>query len=150
LEVVLANLARQTRTDVLTALQAGDVTLDKGDAQSKTESILRCIDYSHSNLSPGAQQLLLCLAPFTSVINRNGLPQYTDALRKQPTLSHLPFERWEEVVEEAIHWGLLTPDQVSGYLRLQPVFPYFLKNHWQAPQHAALRPPWKLPFENST
>jgi hypothetical protein len=122
------------------------VTLDKGDAQSKTESILRCIDYSHSNLSPGAQQLLLCLAPFTSVISRKWLPQYIDALRKQSALSHLSFERWEEVVEEAIHWGLLTPDQVSGYLRLQPVFPYFLKNRWQAPQYAALRPAVETAF----
>jgi hypothetical protein len=122
------------------------VTLDKGDAQSKTESILRCIDYSHSNLSPGAQQLLLCLAPFTSVINRDWLPQYTEKLRQQPALSHLPFERWEEVVEEAIHWGLLTPDPVSGYLRLQPVFPYFLKNRWQAPQHAVLKPAVEIAF----
>ena len=69
LEVVLANLAHQTPTEVLAALQAGDVSIDpKSDSQEKTESILRCIDYSHSNLSPEAQQLLLCLAPFTSVI----------------------------------------------------------------------------------
>ena len=77
LEVVLANLARQTPTEVLSALQAGDVSLDKGNAQKKTESILRCIDYSHSNLSPESQQLLLYLAPFTSVFNLALLEPYT-------------------------------------------------------------------------
>jgi hypothetical protein len=60
LEVVLANLAHQTPTEILAALQAGDVSIDpKSDSQDKTESILRCIDYSHSNLSTEAQQLLL-------------------------------------------------------------------------------------------
>ena len=52
LEVVLANLARQSPQAVLDALRAGDVALDQGTSQSKTESIVRCIDYSHSNLAP--------------------------------------------------------------------------------------------------
>ena len=69
LEVVLANLARKTPAEVLAALQVGDtVSLNTGDSEKRTENILRCIDYSHSNLSPEAQQLLLCLAPFTSVL----------------------------------------------------------------------------------
>ena len=58
LEVVRANLAHQTPADVLAALLAGDVKLDIDDNgqlsksifEQKTESILRCIDYSHSNL----------------------------------------------------------------------------------------------------
>src|SRR6266566_1901526 len=68
LEVVLANLAHQSPADVLAALQAGDVTLNVGTPQQRTENIIRCIEYSHSNLSPAAKQLLLCLAPFTSVV----------------------------------------------------------------------------------
>ena len=134
LEVVLANLARQTPTEVLSALQAGDVSLDKGDAQEKTESILRCIDYSHSNLSPEAQQLLLCLAPFTSVINLNMLDYYTACLKQQPALSSLPFERWPEVIHEAQNWGLLSPDPNHPvFLHLQPILPYFLRNRLDAP-----------------
>ncbi len=94
LEVVLANLTHQTPGEVLAALQAGDVKLDideskqqdKSIFEQKTESILRCIDYSHSNLSPEAQQLLLCLAPFTSVIWQNMLDRYTTHLREQPEL----------------------------------------------------------------
>jgi tetratricopeptide (TPR) repeat protein len=140
LEVVLTNLAHQTPTEVLAALQAGDVSIDpKSDSQDKTESILRCIDYSHSNLSPEAQQLLLCLAPFTSVIWQDTLDQYTGYLREQPTLASLPFERWPEVLQEAENWGLLSPDPVPGFLRLQPIFPYFLRNRLYAPEQREVR-----------
>jgi len=128
LEVVLANLARQTPTEVLVALQAGDVNLNVGDSQERTENILRCIDYSHSNLSPDAQALLVCLAPFTSVLYMNLLDSYTTHLKQQPVLATAPFERWEEVIQEAKNWGLLSADpDLSGYLRIQPTLPYFLR-----------------------
>lgn len=141
LEVVLANLSRQTPKAVLEALQAGDVTLDSGnDHQQKTESILRCIDYSHSNLSPEAQGLLTCLAPFSAVVNQASIKNYTDKLRQQPALAHLPFERWEEVLQEAKQWGLLTPDpNVPGFLRLQPIFPYFLRGRLHTPEQAEVK-----------
>jgi hypothetical protein len=53
LEVILPNLVRQTPAEILTALREGK---DKVDLKSddKTKSILRCIDYSHSNLSAEA------------------------------------------------------------------------------------------------
>ena len=161
LEVVLGNLAKQTPAAVLAALQSGDVGVDTppqpspdrggssglvdatsvpppvwgrlgGGQEDKTKSIVACIDYSHSNLSPDAQHLLLCLAPFTGVINQEWLPQYTEQLKAQPALAHLPFHRWDEVLTEAINWGLLTPDgQLSIYLRVQPIFPYFLQTRLQ-------------------
>ncbi len=145
LEVVLANLKHQTPQEVLAALQAGDVKLDipesdqqgKSIFEQKTESILRCIDYSHSNLSPEAQQLLLCLAPFTSVIDAGMLGNYTNHLQQQPTLASLPFERWPEVIREAQNWGLLSPDpDIPRFLRLQPIFPYFLRNRLHEPAQA--------------
>jgi len=156
LEVVLANLAHQTPGDVLKALQAGDKKIDKDDKDKddgsqkdsesifveKTESILRCIDYSHSNLSPQAQQLLLCLAPFTSVIwaDKNILENYINELRQQPALAALPFERMLEVLREAQNWGLLSLDpDMPGFLRLQPIFPYFLRNRLYAPEQAEVR-----------
>ena len=81
IEVVLANLARQTPAEVLAALEQGlaeiDTAIGQGAADpeklaaQKTRSLLRCIDYSHSNLSPEAQGLLLCLAPFTGVVYLN-------------------------------------------------------------------------------
>src|SRR5258707_3311531 len=137
LEVILANLAHQAPGEVLAALQAGDVKLDTPYSQEKTKSILRCIDYSHSNLSPEAQQLLLCLAPFTSVIWLDMLDRYTEHLRQQPALASLPFERWPEVLREAQNWGLLSPDPaIPSFLRLQPIFPYFLRNRLQGPAQA--------------
>src|SRR5205814_7028937 len=107
LEVVLPNLARETPKAVLMALQAGDVRLDTGDPEDKTKSILRCIDYSYSNLSSEAQNVLLCLAPFTSVFWLDMLDNYTEHLKQQPALSTFPFERWSEVLQEAVGWGLL-------------------------------------------
>src|SRR6266496_164540 len=148
LEVVFANLAHQTPTEVLTALQAGDVKLDidegkqqdKSIFEQKTKSILCCIDYSHSNLSPEAQQLLLCIAPFTSVIDQGILEEYTAQLRQQPALVALPFERWPEVLQEAANWGLLSPDPDSPrFLRLQPIFPYFLRNRLDTADLSSLR-----------
>ena len=157
LEVVLANLAHQTPTEVLTALQAGDkkIDTDKNDGSEKepesifvekTESILRCIDYSHSNLSPEAQQLLLCLAPFTSVIWVDMLDEYSKQLRQQPVLEALPFERWPEVLREAQNWGLLSPDRVPSFLHLQPILPYFLRNRLYTPEQAEVRSAIEIAF----
>ena len=88
LEVVLANLKTQTPAQVLEALFKGEEGVDKEGGlasaatseevlKNKTQSILRCIDYSFSNISPEAQSLLACLALFTGVINTDWLPQYT-------------------------------------------------------------------------
>jgi len=132
LEVVLANLTRQPPATVLAALKAGDVALDSGDSQDKTRSILRCIEYSHSNLSPDAQGLLNCLAPFTGVVNTLLLSDYTEQLKQQPALAGLPFERWQEVLQEAVNWGLLNPHpDLPMVLQLQPVLPFFLRSRWQ-------------------
>lgn len=139
LDVVLNNLARQPAAAVLDALQKGDVALDTGDAQDKTSSILRCIDYSHSNIAPGAQALLSCLAPFTSVINQNWLPQYSEQLRAQPALAGLPLDEWDAVLAEAQRWGLLKPHAAKGYLEIQPVLPFFLRSRLNDPAQAELR-----------
>jgi tetratricopeptide (TPR) repeat protein len=140
LEVVLANLARQTPTEVLAALQSGDVDLNTGDSQERTKNILRCIDYSHSNLSPDAQALLVCLAPFTSIIDTDWLDKYTDYLKQQPALAKLPFEHWQEVIQEATNWGLLSIDpHIRGHLHIQPTLPYFLRSRLNVPEQTDIR-----------
>ena len=140
LEVVFANLTQQSPKQVLDALQAGGVDLNPGTSQEKTENILRCIDYSHSNLSPGAQQLLSCLAPFTSVVFENVLERYTHFLQQQSSLASLPFDQWTQVVQEVSNWGLLLPDsQLPGVLRLQPTLPYFLRHRLNAPEQQEKR-----------
>ena len=139
LEVTLPNLRSQTPAQVLAALGQGDVALDSG-KEDKTESLLRCIDYSHGNLADADQTLLLCLAPFTGVIFVPTLPAYVDRLRAQPALATLPFERWDAVLAEARRWGLLDthPEQPS-FLELQPAFPYFLRSRLAAPERAEQR-----------
>ena len=144
MEVVLANLARQTPGETLAALAEGEAAVDveaSGDLfQDKTRSILRCIEYSHSNLSPESQGLLACLAPFSGVVNTDWLAQYSQQLGQQDELKALPFDRWTEVIEEAVNWGLLTPHEIGGgYYRLQPILPYFLRSRLQEPTLAAAR-----------
>ncbi len=129
MEVVLTNLGRQSAAEVLAGLDAADVDLDSGEAD-KTKSILKCVEYSHSNLSAAAQKLLLCLAPFKGFIYREVLPNYVEELKKLEPFADWEFDRFEAAVDEAMRWGLLSPyfDGDDGrLLRIQPVFPYFLK-----------------------
>lgn len=140
MEVVLGNLAHATPAEVIERLEAADVNLDnQDDTATKTESILKCIEYSHSNLSEETQKLLLCLAPFTGVINQGWLKQYTELLKNQILLADLSYHSWQEVLQEAQKWGLLKPHETlsgMGYLSLQPVFPYFLRTRLNQPEHA--------------
>jgi tetratricopeptide (TPR) repeat protein len=137
MEVVLANLRRQSPEEILQALQSADIDLDV-DSEDKTKSILKCVEYSHSNLSPEAQKLLLCLAPFSGFINRDYIPQYIEQLQQLETFKDYPFEQLDTAIQEARTWGLLSPLDLSPnpspmqrgeerLLTIQPVFPYFLK-----------------------
>jgi hypothetical protein len=137
IEVVLANLARDTPAEIIERLQAADVDLDNtSESAEKTESILKCIDYSHSNLSESAQALLLCLAPFTGVFSVQWIEPFTEQLKSQSELASLPFGDWTQVIQEAVNWGLLQPHKdlgQMGYLSLQPILPYFLKTRLNDP-----------------
>ncbi len=129
MEVVLANLARQSAAEVLAGLDAADVDLDSK-TEDKTKSILKCVEYSHSNLSAAAQKLLLCLAPFKGFIDRADLANYAQELQKLEPFAEWAFDQFDAAVDEAMRWGLLSPyfDGEDGrLLRIQPVFPYFLK-----------------------
>ncbi|HEY0753482.1 MAG TPA: NACHT domain-containing protein [Ktedonobacteraceae bacterium] len=149
LEVVLANLAHQKPGEVLAALQTGDAGLEVGTSEKRTENILRCVDYSYRNLSPDAQQLLLCLAPFTSVIFRGALARYAEQLKQQPELAALPWEKWQEIIEETETWGLLNPDAtVPAFLHIQPVLPYFLRHSLSTQQESGYRAAIEKAFYN--
>ena len=121
MEVILPNLSRQSPGEVLAALQGGD--LDTG-----SEDILKCVEYSYSNLSQEAQRLLLCLAPFSGFIFRREIPNYAEELRKLEPFQDYDFSLFDGAIQEAIHWGLLEAmDKEQQLLTIQPVFPYFLK-----------------------
>jgi len=142
MEVVLSNLACSTPAEVLQRLEVADINLDNHSATAgKTDSIIKCIDYSHSNLSEPARQLLLTLAPFKGVVNKKWLDNYSKRLLAQPALAGLPCEQWDEVLREAEKMGLLKPHENEGlaeygYLSLQPVFPFFLKSRLNDPAQA--------------
>jgi tetratricopeptide (TPR) repeat protein len=150
MEVVLANLKQQSPGEILQGLEKADITLDSGSGD-KTESIVQCVEYSHRNLSVEAQQVLLCLAPFSGFIHRGGIPNYVEELQKLEPFRDYRFEKFDEAIQEAINWGLLSaltpnPSQPSPQpsasgrgsesrggqdeeilLTIQPVFPYFLR-----------------------
>ncbi|NJL40967.1 MAG: hypothetical protein HC899_32735, partial [Leptolyngbyaceae cyanobacterium SM1_4_3] len=81
MEVVLGNLRRQSAAEILAGLDAADVNLDSSTGD-KTASILKCMDYSYNHLSSDAQRSLLCLAPFSSFLDRQALSLYLRELQK--------------------------------------------------------------------
>lgn len=129
MEVILPNLKSRKPSEVLVALLKGDITLDREGATDRTESLILSIEYSFGNLVEDQQCVLLCLAPFTSVIHKDVLERYVELLREQPALAHLSFDTLGAAIGEAADWGLLRPhDRQPEFLKLQPIFPYFLRN----------------------
>ncbi|ESA34018.1 tetratricopeptide tpr-2 repeat-containing protein [Leptolyngbya sp. Heron Island J] len=128
MEVVLGNLARQRPEEVLAGLQAVDVDLNVG-GEERTNNILKCVEYSHSNLSPEAQKLLVCLAPFNGFILQSVIDEYAKELKKLAPFQEYDFEQFDGAIQEAINWGLLSPHEsgMPGCLTIQPIFPYFLR-----------------------
>ena len=97
-------------------------------SEDKTKSILKCVEYSHSNLSPDAQRLLICLAPFTGFIIRDVLQLYAEELQKLEPFQDYDFANFDAAIQEAINWGLLEGmNEANRMLTIQPIFPYFLK-----------------------
>ncbi|QDK82041.1 tetratricopeptide repeat protein [Spirosoma sp. KCTC 42546] len=143
MEVILPNLARQTAGEIMANLRLGDKGIDP------QEVILRCIEYSHSNLSADAQQLLVCLAPFSGYINLTLLENYFTELKQQPAYQQHSFEHWADIIGEAVKWGLLEPVSAgSPILSLQPVFPYFLQQKLQTGADAARKQELDIAFRN--
>ncbi|MDJ0694496.1 CHAT domain-containing protein [Mastigocoleus sp. MO_188.B34] len=128
MQVVLANLGNQSPGEILAAVQAGDVNLDSA-STDKTESIIKCVEYSYNNLSDEAQQLLLCLAPFSGFIYRATIPVYIEGLQKLAAFKNYPFDQFDDAIQAAIDWGLLSPINydLPELLNIHPLFPYFLE-----------------------
>ena len=76
------------------------------------------------------QKLLLCLAPFKGFIDRADLPNYAQQLQQLAPFEGWDFERFDDAIDEAVRWGMLSPyfeGDDGRLLWIQPVFPYFLK-----------------------
>ena len=142
IEVVLPNLAQQTPSQVLKALQTGDKPIDaekQGQLvklpKERTKTIWRCIEYVYRYLSPEVQQQLLCLAPFTGIIGDSTLILYLQYLQKQTLLHTMPFSHWLEMIQETRSRNLLTTDpDTPQILHLQTIFSYLLCRRLEAPE----------------
>ena len=156
MEVVLGNLGRLSPGEVLAGLDGADVDLDRPDAQDKTESILRCIDFSFCGLSEDAQGLLVCLALFSGFIDRADLENYAKQLESVPGLRDrlgtqgqgALGEQLAGAVQEAVDWGLLSPisPEMPRLLSIQPTLPFFLRSKlagWEEAEREGLRSAFK-------
>lgn len=148
MKVIFENLQRQTPTEVLDALKAGDIDLTTGTAEEKTADILKCIEYSHSNIAPEKQELLLCLAPFTSMVNYSYFNYYIEELKKHDALAHLRHELWDEVFAESTGRGLMSQMEELPIFHLQPILPYFLKTEWQKAERDGFKQAVQLAFRD--
>jgi tetratricopeptide (TPR) repeat protein len=139
MEVVLANLKERSPTEILAGLQAADIKLDVP-SEDRTKSILKCVEYAHSNLSVAAPNLLLCLAPFNGFIVRNFLANYIQELQDAGAFKDNELEELDEAIQVAIDWGLLSPTELSPssspgtsgekdspLLAIEPILSYFVK-----------------------
>ncbi len=126
MEVVLANLKQQSPEEILEQLEKAEI--DPG-GEDRTNNIVKCIEYSHSNLSASAQNLLLLIAPFRGFINTLFISRYTEKLGKLEAFQNYDLEQLEAAVAEAVNWGLLSPinKDLPQLLTIQPVLPYFLQ-----------------------
>ncbi|MGL6341923.1 MAG: NB-ARC domain-containing protein, partial [Waterburya sp.] len=127
MEVVLVNLKQQSPEEILEQLEKAEI--DPG-GEEKTNNIIKCIEYSHSNLSESAQKLLLLLAPFHKFIDSSDLKHYVAELKKLEPFQDYELEQLEleSAINEAVNWGLLSPISQDSpqFLTIQPVLPYFL------------------------
>ena len=132
LKAVLTNLKNKTAKTILQELEQGLEGLDTGNIGDKTESIVKCIEYSHSNLSEDAQKILICLDPFENTVNLSldYISIYFDELKKSKEFKDYPFNKLELILQGAIKNGFIekyTPNSQLNFMKTQPVFTYFLK-----------------------
>ena len=104
------------------------------DAESlqRTESAYR-------SLSLNAQELLVCLAPFTGAVNGGALDAYVKKLKKEPALTMLPLHQWEEAIRECHERRLLGPHPVDrAYLAIPPALTVILRRQLETDTQAAM------------
>lgn len=127
-----SKLKNQTPQEILDAFNAGNFMLNRGFLSSNAEQFRKRMDYAYARLCPDSQRLILCLAPFRSVLWREGLTRYGQALLKQKLTADLPIDHLEELIKEATNWGLLEARQRSDdFVQLQPLLYMYLDHRLQ-------------------
>ncbi|NEO33515.1 MAG: tetratricopeptide repeat protein [Symploca sp. SIO3C6] len=136
MEVILANLKQQSPQEIWQRLQGKDVN-----REDQAERLVKCVEYIYRNPSREAQNLLLCLAPFSEFIERSfSLPNYFQQLQTLKPWSNYTFDNFNNLIQEAIKGGFLLPTKLSSellnnnkiisehyILKITPCFSYLLK-----------------------
>ncbi|NER29724.1 MAG: tetratricopeptide repeat protein [Symploca sp. SIO1C4] len=136
MEVILANLKQQSPQEIWQRLQGKDVN-----SEDQAERLVKCVEYIYRNPSREAQNLLLCLAPFSEFIERSfSLPNYFQQLQTLKPWSNYTFDNFNNLIQEAIKGGFLLPTKLSSellnnnkiisehyILKITPCFSYLLK-----------------------
>lgn len=130
LKAILPNLAKKSSSEILEDLMKGLADLDADNVQSRTESIMKCIEYAHSNLSEETQEVLLCLAPFQAFADMRTevISDYFTQLKKTIGLAVPTAATLNEVINVAERSGLMKRLSGKNLLTFQPLFTYFLRN----------------------
>ncbi|MET8148566.1 tetratricopeptide repeat protein [Actinoplanes sp. NPDC049668] len=132
LTVVLPALRTHTPAEILAELRQGD-----GDVEP-IGSVGRAIEYSHGKLDPATQNSLLLLAPFTASIPTFALDECRQYLAGHEAVGRLGAIDLRAAVAEVVRVGLAAPQaQLSDWVQILPVLPYFLRNRIH--QHPALQ-----------
>nr|WP_232541385.1 tetratricopeptide repeat protein [Nocardia bovistercoris] len=143
MEVVLPTLSSTTPARVLEELGSG------GPGADPTGSLRAAIEYSYAALDHAVQRALALLAPFTAVIpGADLLAEYQRLLQEYEPDD----DRWGALdvvagVEAAVRIGVAARhENLSGWVRVVPVLPYFLRRTvrahpgwWQAARRAHYR-----------
>lgn len=74
---------------------------------------LHTVETTYFNLSDTTRELLVCLAPFTSVVNRDALKAYHFNLKQLTSLSRLPLDHWDAMLDDARRRKFIQPHPVS-------------------------------------
>ncbi|NEP01207.1 MAG: ATP-binding protein [Symploca sp. SIO2E9] len=136
MEVVLANLKQQSPGEVWHRLQGKDAK-----SEEQRESLVKCVEYIYRNSSFEVQNLLLCLAPFSEFIESSfSIPNYLKQLQKLELFPDYIFDKFNDVIQEAIKDGFLLPTKLAPeflqsseglqehyILKIHPLFSYLLK-----------------------
>ncbi|ANZ36014.1 hypothetical protein BBK82_07975 [Lentzea guizhouensis] len=123
MRLVLPHLETSEAADLLSAL--------RGAAALPEDRLLAGIAYSMSHLDPDGQRLLAAVCLFQGTVSASLLGIVFADDDAPHRFRHVPSNRWEEVLHQAAHIGLLTAAG-DGWYGIHPVLPAYLAGQWRA------------------
>lgn len=106
LKLVLGQLEFQEPKEILAGFRNNSISF-KTDDEGRNESLRTCLANAWTNLTTPEQNLLQCLAPFTSVWPLGSLQMYVDYLADLPARSSLSLADFRKTIRRLENWGLI-------------------------------------------